>query len=92
MHHDTRIGQLSHDAVTEIALALTGPARQQHEVRLSQRGVQHLSQRDDIVPHDAAQLRLPTQLAHGVGEDLRVRVVHGGGAHRFTRRDDLVAG
>ena len=90
---DPGIGQLGDDAIGDVAGAFARAAREQHDVgdrrapRAPSRAARSMSSGDDAEP-----TRLAAQLAHGVGEHLRVRVVDARRLHRLAGRDDLVAG
>ena len=92
MRHDPRISQLRDDTIRHVASAFARSSREQHDVGDCERVVQLRSQRIDIVRRDAEPTRLAAQLANGIRQDLRVRVVDARRLHRLTWRDDLVAG
>jgi hypothetical protein len=89
---DSRIAQFSHNSVRQIACAFAGATREQHDVRDLEGVPQPFPQGGHLVVRNPQPLRLATQLSHGVGEDLGIRVVDLCRLHRLTGRDDLIAG
>ena len=89
---DARIAKFSDCAIRQVARPLAGASGEQHDVGGANSLMKAFAQFREIVAGDAQPQRLAAQLANGIGENLRIRVVYFRRLHRLAWSDDFVAG